>query len=149
MDRHGDVLKHANSAGTAKHGGVLMVAGDDHAARSTWWRNSRRARLQWRDDPVRKSRRGCRKSSTWALHGCAMSRYSGCWVGSRRWPIPSNPRRRWMFRRTAMQIVLPADYAPAAEGLNIRWPDDRVAQEARLLDHKLYAALALLPRQPD
>src|SRR3546814_9151493 len=35
VDRSIDVLKHANSAGTAPHGGVLLLAGDDHAAKSS------------------------------------------------------------------------------------------------------------------
>ena len=35
VDRCGDVFKHANMAGTSKHGGVLVLAGDDHAAKSS------------------------------------------------------------------------------------------------------------------
>ncbi len=35
VDRCGDVFKHANAAGTSKHGGVLALAGDDHGAKSS------------------------------------------------------------------------------------------------------------------
>ena len=35
VDRSIDVLKHANLAGSAAHGGVLVLAGDDHACQSS------------------------------------------------------------------------------------------------------------------
>ena len=35
VDRCGDVFKHGNAAGTSKHGGVLALAADDHACRSS------------------------------------------------------------------------------------------------------------------
>ena len=35
VDRTGDVFRHANLAGTAKHGGVLALMGDDHTAESS------------------------------------------------------------------------------------------------------------------
>src|SRR5579875_4136908 len=34
VDRSGDVLRHANLAGTSKNGGVLALMGDDHTAES-------------------------------------------------------------------------------------------------------------------
>ena len=35
VDRTGDVFRHANFAGSAKHGGVLALMGDDHTAESS------------------------------------------------------------------------------------------------------------------
>jgi indolepyruvate ferredoxin oxidoreductase len=35
VDRSGDVFRHANLAGTSKHGGVLALMGDDHTAESS------------------------------------------------------------------------------------------------------------------
>ncbi|MBC7157995.1 MAG: indolepyruvate ferredoxin oxidoreductase family protein, partial [Rhodobacteraceae bacterium] len=35
IDRSGDPMRHANFAGTSRHGGVLMAMGDDHTAESS------------------------------------------------------------------------------------------------------------------
>ena len=35
VDRSGDVMRHANMAGTSQHGGVLMAMGDDHTGESS------------------------------------------------------------------------------------------------------------------
>ena len=35
VDRSGDVLRHANLAGTSRFGGVLALMGDDHTAESS------------------------------------------------------------------------------------------------------------------
>ncbi|MFP3740025.1 hypothetical protein, partial [Burkholderia sp. SIMBA_019] len=41
-----------------------------------------------------------------------------------------------------VEIVLPDDFILPQGGLNIRWPDPPLDQEARLLDYKWYAGLA-------
>ena len=50
VDRCGDVFRHANAAGTSKFGGVLAVAGDDHAARSSTVAHQTEHALQGRHD---------------------------------------------------------------------------------------------------
>ncbi len=51
VDRCGDVFKHANHAGTSKHGGVLVLAGDDHGAKSSTLPHQSRPHVLGGDDP--------------------------------------------------------------------------------------------------
>ena len=79
VDRCGDVFKHANAAGTSKHGGVLVLAGDDHAAKSSTLPHQTRAHLQGLPDPGARTRRTCRTTSTSACTAarCAATRAAG------------------------------------------------------------------------
>ena len=141
VDRCGDVFKHANSAGTSQHGGVLVVAGDDHAARSSTVAHQSEHAFKAAMIPVLVPA-GVQDYLDLGLHGWAMSRYSGCWVGFKAVADTVESSASVDVSPDRVRIVLPADYALPTEGLNIRWPDDRLLQEARLLNHKLYAALA-------
>jgi indolepyruvate ferredoxin oxidoreductase len=141
VDRCGDVFKHANAAGTSRHGGVLVVAGDDHPAKSST--------LPHQSDHILKAcmipalfPSSVQEVLDYGLHGWAMSRYAGVWVGMKcitdivevSASVDVDPQR--------VRILLPDDFQPPADGLNIRLPDTPLQQEARLLDYKLYAALA-------
>ena len=141
VDRCGDVFKHANSAGTWKHGGVLAIAGDDHGARSSTVAHQSEHAFKAAMMPVLVPA-GVQDYLDLGLHGWAMSRYSGCWVGFKAVADTVESSASVDVSTDRVKIVLPADYALPTSGLNIRWPDDRLLQEARLLDHKLYAALA-------
>ena len=141
VDRCGDVFKHANSAGTWKYGGVLAVAGDDHAARSSTVAHQSEHALKAAMMPVLVPA-GVQDYLDLGLHGWAMSRYSGCWVGFKAVADTVESSASVDVSPDRVRIVLPTDYALPTDGLNIRWPDDRLAQEARLIDYKLYAALA-------
>ncbi|HXZ93156.1 MAG TPA: indolepyruvate ferredoxin oxidoreductase family protein, partial [Burkholderiales bacterium] len=141
VDRCGDVFKHGNSAGTSKHGGVLLLAGDDHAAKSSTLPHQSEHIFKACCIPVLNPA-NVQEYLDLGLHGYAMSRYSGCWIGficvtdvvESGASVEVDPER--------VQIQLPADFTLPPGGLNIRWPDDRFEQEARLLDWKVYAALA-------
>ena len=80
VDRSMDPLKHANSAGTSRHGGVLALAGDDHGCQSSTAGAPERAGVRRGDDAGPQSGDAAGLSRSRAL-GFALSRYSGCWVG--------------------------------------------------------------------
>ena len=80
VDRCGDVFKHANFAGTSKHGGVLVLAGDDHAAKSSTLPHQSDHQFSAAMMPVLYPS-SVQEIIDLGLHGWAMSRYSGCWVG--------------------------------------------------------------------
>src|SRR3546814_2877360 len=69
-----------------------------------------------------------------------MSRYTGLWVAMKCVTDVVESSASVAVDPARVQIVLPAGPLPEG-GLNIRWPDSPLAQEARLLDHKWYAAL--------
>ena len=79
VDRCGDVFKHANAAGTAKHGGVLLIAGDDHACKSSTLPHQSEHAFDAAMIPVLYPT-GVQEIIELGLHGFAMSRYSGCYV---------------------------------------------------------------------
>ncbi len=141
VDRSGDVFKHGNFAGSAKHGGVLLLAGDDHAAKSSTLPHQSEHAFMGAMIPVLNPA-GVQEFLDLGIFGWALSRYSGCWVAFKTIadtvessaPVYVDPHR--------VEIVEPSDFEMPPGGLNIRWPDHWMAQEERLMRHKLYAALA-------
>ncbi len=140
VDRSVDVFKHANMAGTARHGGVIAVAGDDHVAKSS--------SVAHQSDHVFKA---CgipvffpstvQEILDLGVHAWAMSRFSGLWSGLKTiQEVVESSSSVWVDP-DRVHIVWPEFEMPDG-GLHIRWPDSALAQEARLMDHKWYAALA-------
>ncbi|SVC87595.1 uncharacterized protein METZ01_LOCUS340449, partial [marine metagenome] len=80
VDRCGDVFKHANSAGTSPHGGVIALMGDDHTAKSSTLAHQSEYAMMDAMIPVL-SPAGVQEFLDLGLHGFAMSRFSGCWTG--------------------------------------------------------------------
>ncbi|MBP5996627.1 MAG: indolepyruvate ferredoxin oxidoreductase family protein [Azonexus sp.] len=141
VDRCGDVFRHANAAGTAQYGGVLVIAGDDHAAKSSTLPHQTEHIFKAVLMPVLYPA-NVQEYLDYGLHGWAMSRYSGCWVAFKALADTVETSASVRVDLAAVDIVLPSDFALPPDGLNIRWPDPPLLQEARLLNHKLYAALA-------
>lgn len=141
VDRSMDVLKHANSAGSAKHGGVLVLAGDDHAAKSSSVAHQSEHVLLSAGIPVLYPS-NVQEYLDYGLHGWAMSRYTGLWVAMKCVTDIVESTASVEIDPDRVRPIIPSDFAMPADGLGIRWPDAPLEQEARLLDHKLYAALA-------
>ena len=141
VDRCGDVFKHANAAGTSPRGGVLLAVGDDHGAKSST--------LAHQSDHILKAclipvlfPASIQEYLDLGLHAYAMSRYAGVWVAFKCVTEVVEASSSVIVDPDRVSIRLPENFAMPAGGLNIRWPDTPLAQEARLLDYKLYAALS-------
>ena len=141
VDRCGDVFRHANMAGSAAKGGVVVCMGDDHTGESSTVLHHSEFALVDVMMPIL-SPAGVQEILDYGLLGWALSRYSGCWVGLKcvkdtievTEVVDGDPHR--------LRIATPADFAMPPDGLNIRLGDTPVAQEARLHDHKRFAAEA-------
>ncbi|MEZ5650176.1 MAG: indolepyruvate ferredoxin oxidoreductase family protein [Burkholderiaceae bacterium] len=141
VDRCGDVFKHANAAGSSKFGGALVLAGDDHGAKSST--------LPHQSDHVFKAcglpvfyPASVQDYLDLGIHAWAMSRYSGLWVAMKTVTEIVEASSSVVIDPDRVDVRIPDDFELPPDGLNIRWPDTPLAQESRLLDYKWYAALA-------
>ncbi|MDQ2701637.1 MAG: indolepyruvate ferredoxin oxidoreductase family protein [Pseudomonadota bacterium] len=141
VDRCGDVFKHANAAGTAKHGGVLALAADDHACRSSTLPHGSEGEFVSALIPVLNPA-GVQDILEMGLLGWAMSRYTGRWVGFKTIAETVESSASVDVNPFALQIATPEDFKVPAGGLNIRWPDPPLDQEMRLHMYAVKAAQA-------
>ncbi len=140
VDRSGDVMRHANMAGTSPLGGVLMAMGDDHTGESSTVLHQSEWALVDAYMPI-VSPAGVQEVLDYGAYGFALSRFAGVWVGLKTMKdtvevtavVDGSPDR--------MKIVTPEFDMPEG-GLNIRVVDTPTAQEARMIDYKRYAAEA-------
>lgn len=140
VDRCGDVFRHANAAGTAQFGGVLAIAGDDHGAKSSSLPHQTEHIFKAVMMPVL-APSGVQEYLDFGIHGLALSRFSGCWVALKAVADTVESGAVVDVSHDRVQTLLP-DFPIPVGGLNIRWPDPPLAQEQRLFEHKLYAAVA-------
>lgn len=141
VDRSGDVFKHANAAGTARLGGVLAVAGDDHTCKSSTLPHQCEYSFIDANIPVLNPAT-LQEVLDFGLLGWAMSRYSGCWVGLKTTSETMDSSASIAYSDTPLQLQTPGDIALPEGGLNIRWPDPPLDQEYRLHHYKLQAVAA-------
>jgi len=142
VDRSGDALRHANQAGSSKHGGVLAVAGDDHGAKSSTMAAQTDFVFQAVGMPVL-APATVQDYLDHGLHGFAMSRVSGLWVALKAVTDTIETGGIVDVSPARLRIVLPGDVPMPPGGLNLRWPEGSFLQlEERLTRWKLPAAIA-------
>ncbi len=141
VDRCSDVFKHANMAGTAQHGGVIAIAGDDHISKSSTAAHQSDHIFKACGTPVFFPS-NVQDILDMGLHAFAMSRFSGLWSGMKTIQEVVESSASIAVDPDRVNIVLPEDFQMPPGGLHIRWPDAPLEQEARLMDYKWYAALA-------
>ena len=140
VDRTGDVFRHANHAGTSKHGGVIALMGDDHTCESsTSAHQSEFAMVDFMIPVLNPA--GVQELLDFGIVGFALSRFAGVWVGLK--CVKDNIESTAVVDGSLdrVKIVLPSDFVMPEGGLNIRLHDTAVEKEARLHDHKRRAIL--------
>jgi len=140
VDRSGDVMRHANMAGSSAHGGVIMAMGDAHTGESSTTCHQSDWAMVDVHMPVL-SPAGVQEILDYGHYGFALSRFAGVWVGLKTMKDTVEATSVVDGRPDRMQFVTP-DFDMPPGGLNIRLGDHWIAQEERLLGHKRYAAEA-------
>lgn len=143
VDRSGDVFRHANLAGSATHGGVLALMGDDHTAESST--NAHQTEFNFIDTMIPiLNPAGVQEMIDYGLYGFAMSRFAGTWAALK--CVKDNVESTASVDASLdrLSIVIP-DFAMPPGGLNSRLGElDFLGQEARLHEYKRDAASAFI-----
>ena len=139
VDRTGDAFRHGNLAGSAALGGVICLMGDDHTCESSTTAHQSEFAMVDAMMPILNPA-GVQELLDYGLYGWALSRYSGCWVGLKCMKDTIDASASVNASPERVSIAIPADFQMPEGGLNIRWPDAPLDQEARLHTWKLEAA---------
>ena len=143
VDRTGDVFRHANHAGSSKHGGVLALMGDDHTCESsTSAHQSEFAMIDYMIPVLNPA--GVQEMLDFGVYGYALSRFAGVWVGMKCVKDNFESTATVDGRIDRITPTIPEDFAMPPGGLNIRVGDQALDKEARLHDYKRDAIQAFV-----
>ncbi len=138
VDRSMDVIRHANAFGTSKYGGVLAVAGDDHAAKSSTLPHQSEHMFIGASIPVLNPA-NVQEVLDLGIFGWELSRYCGTWVALKAITENMDSAISAEIDPDRVHIVIPEDFVLPEDGVHARWPDSALEQELRLNKFKIYA----------
>ena len=145
VDRAGDALKHGNAYGSSPHGGVLVVAGDDHGCvSSSMPHQSDVAFMAWFMPTLNPA--SVAEYLEFAEYGYALSRYSGMWVGFK--AISETVEGASSFMLKPDRVFATPDFQPPSSGLHYRWPDLPGPQIEERMEAKKHAVFAFAGANP-
>jgi indolepyruvate ferredoxin oxidoreductase len=145
VDRSGDALKHGNAYGSSPHGGVLVIAGDDHGCvSSSMPHQSDVAFMAWFMPTLNPADIG--EYLTFGEYGYALSRFSGMWTGFK--AISETVESAASVELQAPRIWTPPDFEAPPGGLHYRWPDLPGPQIEERMEAKKHAVFAFARANP-
>jgi len=122
VDRSGDVFRHANLAGSSRHGGVLALMGDDHTAESSTVAHASEFAFVDAMIPVLNPG-GVQELIDYGLYGYALSRFAGTWAA---------------IKCVKDNIESTAAVDVALERLNIFLPEFEMLPDVLNICHEIY-----------
>jgi indolepyruvate ferredoxin oxidoreductase len=146
VDRAGDAIKHGTTYGSSPHGGVLVIAGDDHGCvSSSMPHQSDVAFMAWFMPTINPA--NLKEMLEFGLWGIALSRYAGVWTGFK--AISETVESAASVNLPELPTFnIPTDFTPPAGGLHYRWPDLPGPQLETRIEHKLAAVAAFARANP-
>src|SRR5580765_5843621 len=156
VDRAGDALKHGNAYGASPHGGVLVIAGDDHGCvSSSMPHQSDQAMQSWHMPVLAPA--SVAEYLEFGLYGWALSRFSGNWVGftalsevveSGATVDLDETNARVAAWKSGAEVEAETGLVGPADGLHYRWPDLPSLKIEERLHAKLDAVRAFAKVNP-
>ena len=140
VDRSGDALKHGSYSGASRHGGVIVLAGDDHGAKSsTTAHQSDHAFIHFGMPYLNPST--VQDYLDYGLHGFAMSRFSGCWIGMKCVTDTIESSASVEIDPNRVETLIPEGWTADGQR-NARWGMPALAAELRQYQERMPAIQA-------
>ncbi len=139
VDRSMDVIRHATAFGTAKYGGVLAVAGDDHAAKSSTLPHQTEHLFMGASIPVL-SPSNVQEVLDLGIYGWELSRYCGSWVAMKAITENMDSAISAEIDPQRVNIVIPEDFEMPDGGVHGRLGSTPLEQEYLTNKYRIYSA---------
>ena len=143
VDRSGDAFRHGNHFGTDPMGGVLAIAGDDPACKSSSIPGQTELSFMDQQIPVL-APTNVQEFLDYGAYGYDLSRYSGCWVSMKVVTENVESTVSAVIDPERIKTTPPKHHQLPEGGLGPRWPDSALEQEARLRNQKMPAVMAFM-----